>query len=39
VNVNISFNCLSFVESVQGVHTEHKECVDGICFGFEAQKR
>jgi hypothetical protein len=24
---------------VQGVHTKHKECVDIICFSFEAHKR
>jgi hypothetical protein len=29
VNVRISFNCFSSVEVVQGVHTEHKECIDG----------
>jgi hypothetical protein len=39
VNVRISFNCFSSVEVVQGVHTECKECVDGICFDSEAQKR
>jgi hypothetical protein len=38
VHVRISFNCFSFVEVVQRVHTEHKECVNEICFDFEAQK-
>jgi hypothetical protein len=27
VNIRISFNCFSFVEVVQGVHTECKECM------------
>jgi hypothetical protein len=41
VNVRISFNCFSSIVqgSVQGVHTECKECVDGFCFDSEAQKR
>jgi hypothetical protein len=39
MNVRISFNCFSFAEVVQGVHTETKECVDGICSGSEAHKR
>jgi hypothetical protein len=39
VNVRISFNCFSSIEVVQGVQTEHKECVNGICFDSEAQKR
>jgi hypothetical protein len=38
-DVGISFNCFSSIESVQGVHTEHKECVDEICFYSEDQKR
>jgi hypothetical protein len=39
VNASISFNCFSFVESVQGVHTKRKECVDGTCFDSKSQKR
>jgi hypothetical protein len=39
MNVSISFNCFSSVESVQGVHTKHKEYVDEICFVSEAQNR
>jgi hypothetical protein len=39
VNVSISFNCFSSVDLVQGVHTECKECVEGICFDYKAQKR
>jgi hypothetical protein len=39
VNVRISFKCFSYVEVVQGVQTEHKECIDRIFFSSEAQKR
>jgi hypothetical protein len=39
VNVRISFNFFSSTEVVQGVHTEHKECVDEICLDSEAQNR
>jgi hypothetical protein len=39
MNVSISFNCFSSVESVKCVHTERKESIEGICFGSEAQKR
>jgi hypothetical protein len=39
MNVSISFNCFSSVELVHGVNTERKECIDGIYFDSEAQKR
>jgi hypothetical protein len=39
MNAWISFNCFSSVEALQGVNTEHKECIDRICFSSKAQKR
>jgi hypothetical protein len=39
VNVSISFNCFPSAEVVQRVHTERKECVNGIYLDYEAQKR
>jgi hypothetical protein len=39
VNVRISFNCFSSVEVVQGVHIEHKECINMIYFDSKDQKR
>ena len=39
VNVSISFNCFSYVEWVQDVHIERKDCIDKFFFDSEAKKR